>query len=81
MRRVGRDSFTEIYFAGCNPGFIETYVDRGVEPDEILKEGVPVTQQDPYPIGQRLFMHDERLTGLIVNNLHRRTRIHCVTGC
>jgi len=33
---------------------------------------VPVTRQDPYPIGQRLFMHDERLTGLIVNNLHRR---------
>jgi hypothetical protein len=24
--------------------------------------------------GQRLFMHDERLTGMIVNNLHRRLR-------
>jgi cyclase len=55
-------------------GFIETFVDRGVEPDEILKAGVPVTAQDPYPIGQRLFMHDERLTGLIVGNLHRRIR-------
>ena len=35
---------------------------------------MPVTQQDPYPIGQRLFIHDERLTGLIVRNLHRRIR-------
>jgi hypothetical protein len=55
-------------------GFIETHVDRGVEPGEILKEPIPVTRQDPYPIGQRLFMHDERLTGLIVRNLHRRIR-------
>ena len=23
-------------------------------------------------MGQRLFMHDERLTGLIVHNLHKR---------
>jgi len=37
-----------------------------------LREKVAVTAQDPYPIGQRLFMHDERLTGMIVNNLHRR---------
>jgi hypothetical protein len=53
-------------------GFVETYVDRGLGPDEVLKEGVPVTRQDPYPIGQRLFIHDERLTGLIVRNLHAR---------
>jgi hypothetical protein len=53
-------------------GFIERHVERGVSPEEILKEPVPVTKQDPYPIGQRLFMHDERLTGLIVNNLHKR---------
>ena len=43
-------------------------------PDEILKEPIAVTEQDPYPIGQRLFIHDERLTGLIVRNLHRRIR-------
>jgi hypothetical protein len=43
-----------------------------VTPDEILKGPVPVTQQDPYPIGQRLFILDERLTGLIVHNLHGR---------
>jgi len=24
MRRVGRNSFTEVYFAGCNPSFVET---------------------------------------------------------
>ena len=24
MRRVGPHSFTEIYFAGCNPSYIET---------------------------------------------------------
>src|SRR5207249_1928740 len=24
MRRIGPNSFTEIYFAGCNPGFVET---------------------------------------------------------
>ncbi len=55
-------------------GFVETFVERGVEPDEILKGPILVTRQDPYPIGQRLFMHDGRLTGLIVNNLHRRIR-------
>jgi len=55
-------------------GFVERHVERGVGPEEILKEGVPVTRQDPYPIGQRLFMHDERLTGLIVRNLHGRIR-------
>ena len=55
-------------------GFVATFVERGVEPDEILKGPIPVTRQDPYPIGQRLFMHDGRLTGLIVNNLHRRIR-------
>ena len=53
-------------------GFVETQADRGVGPEEILKEGVPVTAQNPYPIGQRLFIHDERLTGLIVRNLHTR---------
>jgi hypothetical protein len=45
-----------------------------VTPDEILSGPVPVTDQDPYPIGQRLFMHDQRLTGMIVNNLHARIR-------
>jgi hypothetical protein len=24
MRRVGPHSFTEIYYAGCNPSFVET---------------------------------------------------------
>jgi glyoxylase-like metal-dependent hydrolase (beta-lactamase superfamily II) len=55
-------------------GYVERFVDRGVDPEEILREKVAVTDQDPYPIGQRLFMHDERLTGMIVNNLHRRIR-------
>jgi len=53
-------------------GFVETHVDRGIGPDEILGKGVPVTRQDPYPIGQRLFIHDERLTGMIIRNLHQR---------
>jgi len=53
-------------------GYIERFVDRGLSPDEILKEPLEVTKQDPYPIGQRLFIHDERLTGMIVRNLHQR---------
>jgi len=53
-------------------GYIERFVDRGLTPEEILKQPLEVTKQDPYPIGQRLFMHDERLTGLIVHNLHKR---------
>jgi cyclase len=53
-------------------GYIERFVDRGLTPDEILKEPLEVTNQDPYPIGQRLFIHDERLTGMIVRNLHQR---------
>ena len=53
-------------------GLVERFVDRGLSADEALKEPIAVTKQDPYPIGQRLFVHDERLTGLIVRNLHKR---------
>ena len=53
-------------------GYIERFVERGVSPEEILREPVAVTDQDPYPIGQRLFLLNERLTGMIVNNLHAR---------
>jgi cyclase len=53
-------------------GVVERFVARGVSAEDALKEPIAVAQQDPYPIGQRLFMHDERLTGLIVRNLHKR---------
>ena len=53
-------------------GLVERFVDRGLSADDALKEPIEVTKQDPYPIGQRLFMHDERLTGMIVRNLHKR---------
>jgi glyoxylase-like metal-dependent hydrolase (beta-lactamase superfamily II) len=53
-------------------GFVERFVERGVAPDEILREKIDATKYDPYPIGQRLFPHDERLTGLVVRNLHKR---------
>jgi hypothetical protein len=53
-------------------GFVERYVDRGVGPEEILRGSIEVTKQDPYPIGQRLFAHNERLTEMIVRNLHKR---------
>lgn len=53
-------------------GYVERFVDRGVGPEEALEGPIDVTGQDPYPIGQRLFMHDQRLTNMIVNNLHRR---------
>ena len=58
--------------AYAQAGVDTTQADRGVGPEEILKGPVPVTRQDPYPIGQRLFIHDERLTGMIVHNLHNR---------
>jgi cyclase len=51
---------------------VERFVDRGLSADEALREPIAVTKQDPYPIGQRLYMHDERLTEMIVRNLHRR---------
>jgi glyoxylase-like metal-dependent hydrolase (beta-lactamase superfamily II) len=53
-------------------GYIDRFVDRGLTADEVLKEPLEVIKQDPYPIGQRLFIHDERLTGMIVRNLHQR---------
>jgi len=53
-------------------GLVERFVDRGLSVEDALKEPIEVTKQDPYPIGQRLFMHNERLTGLIVRNLHQR---------
>jgi hypothetical protein len=53
-------------------GYVERFVDRGVTPDEILKDPIEVTKQDPYPIGQRLFIHNERLTDMIIRNLHKR---------
>jgi len=53
-------------------GYIERFVERGMTPDEILQQPLEVTKQDPYPIGQRMFIHDERLTGMILRNLHQR---------
>jgi glyoxylase-like metal-dependent hydrolase (beta-lactamase superfamily II) len=53
-------------------GLVERFVDRGISADDALKQPIEVTKQDPYPIGQRLFAHDERLTGMIVTNLHKR---------
>ena len=41
-------------------------------PEEALKDPIDATKYDPYPIGQNLFPHDQRLTGLIINNLHKR---------
>jgi cyclase len=55
-------------------GLVERFVERGIGPEEALAQGFEVTGQDPYPIGQRLFMHNERLTGMIVHNLHQRIR-------
>jgi len=37
-----------------------------------LKGPIEVEKQDPYPIGQRLFMLNERLTDMTVRNLHQR---------
>ena len=53
MRRVGPNSFTEIYFAGCNPGFVETsdgyvMIDSPQQPidavrwRELLEEKAPI---------------------------------------
>ncbi len=53
-------------------GCIERFVDRGLSADEALKEPIEVTKQDPYPIGQRLFMLNDRLTDMTVHNLHQR---------
>ena len=55
-------------------GVVERFVERGLPVEDALKEPVEVTKQDPYPIGQRLFPHDQRLTGLIITNLHQRIR-------
>jgi cyclase len=53
-------------------GYVERLVERGIGPDEALTGPIEVTKQDPYPIGQRLFMLNERLTGMIIRNLHQR---------
>ena len=53
-------------------GYVERLVERGIGAEEALEGPIEVTKQDPYPIGQRLFLHDERLTGMIVRNLHQR---------
>jgi hypothetical protein len=53
-------------------GYVERLVERGIGAEEALQGPIEVTQQDPYPIGQRLFLHDKRLTGMIVRNLHPR---------
>jgi hypothetical protein len=43
MRRVGPHSFTEVYFAGCNPSFVETsdgyvMIDSPQQPIELWPE-------------------------------------------
>ena len=53
-------------------GLVERFVDRGLSAEEALKEPFEVTKQDPYPLGQRLFMHDQRVTDMTVKNLHKR---------
>ena len=53
-------------------GLVERFVERGLSAEDALKEPLEVTRQDPYPLGQRLFMHNERVTNLTVRNLHRR---------
>lgn len=53
-------------------GLVERFVDRGLSAEDALKEPIEVAKQDPYPMAQNLFMHEERLTGLIVRNLHKR---------
>ncbi|MGH7091450.1 MAG: MBL fold metallo-hydrolase, partial [Stellaceae bacterium] len=53
-------------------GLVERFVERGLTVEDALMQPVDATKQDPYPIGQRLFMHDERLTGLMIRNLHER---------
>ena len=53
-------------------GLVERFVDRGLSAEDALKEPITVTKQDPYPIGQNLFPHDQRLTGMIITNLHKR---------
>ncbi len=55
-------------------GFVERLVERGLSAEEALQEKVSVTAQDPYPIGQRLFMYDQRLTEMTVRNLYKRIR-------
>jgi hypothetical protein len=53
MRRVGPHSFTEIYYAGCNPSFVETsdgyvMIDTPQQPidavrwREMLEEKAPI---------------------------------------
>jgi cyclase len=53
-------------------GYIERFVDRGISADEALKEPLDVKLQDPYPMGQNLFEHEERLNSMIMHNLHKR---------
>lgn len=53
-------------------GFVERFVERGLSAEDALKEPIPVTEQDPYPIGQRLYPLDGMLTEMTVKNLHRR---------
>jgi glyoxylase-like metal-dependent hydrolase (beta-lactamase superfamily II) len=53
-------------------GYVDRFVDRGLTAEEALKEPIEVTSQDPYPIGQRLFMLNDRLTDMTVRNLHQR---------
>jgi cyclase len=53
-------------------GLVERFVDRGLSADDALKEPIDALKQDPYPMGQFLHMHDERVTGLNVKNLHKR---------
>ena len=55
MRRVGPHSFTEIYFAGCNPSFVETtdgYVMIAAGSDALFARlaaalGTPELARDP----------------------------------
>lgn len=54
-------------------GFVERCIERGMTEDEALACPVDIRKSiDPYPIGQRLFASDDRVTQINLRNLYRR---------
>ena len=67
MRRVGPHTFTEIYFAGCNPSFVETsdgyvMIDTPQQPidavrwREMMEEKAPIRYLDQHRAAWRPYL-------------------------